>query len=86
MSTDAKVEEIEEKLVEAVEQLVDWKLQLEKGIPNTCGTGIPWIAHEVELMSTAEKDHYKLHLNFGVRGFWICGHDVAVTRDDEGEE
>ena len=79
-------EEAEEKIAGAVEQLVDWKLELEKPVPATCQTGIPWIAHEIELFSSSTKDRYELHLNFGVRGFWVCGHDVAVLRDDEGEE
>ncbi len=80
-----ETKEAEERVAGAVEQLVDWKLDLEKGVTSTCPTGIPWIAHEVELLSKA-KDLFQLHLNYGVKGFWVCGHDVAVLRDDEGEE
>ena len=81
-----ETQEAEERIAGAVEQLVDWKLELEKGVTGACATGIPWIAHEIELLSTAADNRFQLHLNFGVKGFWVCGHDVAVLRDDEGEE
>ncbi len=80
------IEEIEEKLGEAVEQLVDQRIEMLRGVEIICPSRIPWESHKIDLHGTKEETRFRLYLSYTVGGFWVCGHYFGRLEDDEGEE